>query len=836
MYPRFIYIILIGFCCLHVAYSGEYYWKVSNVKKLFNTPIGSVYKFPLSPDCIFYLGHSGKTNIERCQCSICNVLTDIVNAGVEINLEAPKTKKKQTRKRFLIMEFKIRAFPALSNKISDFSFEVVFSKNKIIGNPIYSIDSVIKIRSDRWMFDYASRVDGFARWKNDTATRNWWYNWNFHSDFDPYSIRIIYDQVTGNIGLDINDYLIIREWENGSNNRKNIFSKIKYIAIITAHRPGEENLRTDLLEISSPQIYYCNTENEILNLEKNHFAQYPYDQYYIIYNKQNTSVDDFFERIKKEKNPDIQYAYAMRFLYAQDTLFNPTLAIKLLRKAADKNHVLALYDLGLCYYRGYGVAPDYNKAERYLKKAESFYYEKAAALLLYMHWDIQKRKIFLNHDFYNNIHHFYKRYYKDYHLFEHDFDFVYNFFVGGNILTPMLSSKHLLFPNTLTFESKKQRNPIQFFRSKSDIHSLLYELNHGGKINISPLVLDQIAVETMGTDIFPMFLYHLYRQNRLVEFANVFSPQKDFYYSDSPLYLFIKYCHSNGLKLDLPLNANDIVRMNEVKFPASGRTYLSALSYLSALTFPSRTTEESRNDIGRKFFLKINECTYENRDAAYLLGKFYFYNDLPKDIKDKFSKNHTTLAAKYLSLAAKKGHPKAKLLLAELDISTIPTINSSNLSLKKQFDFLRRIDLGLYYRYLGLVLQKKRISDQAHAMFLKATQYGDFASFLPLALSEKNPANEKKYWQEWIKHDILNRKKDMLDPFSDFIYAEYDKWAIKPYFISVDQQSENFRKFSMEKFNSKVRVLSNVVNKIPTESKLSKSKRKNKIKFRKPSE
>ena len=153
--------------------------------------------------------------------------------------------------------------------------------------------------------------------------------------------------------------------------------------------------------------------------------------------------------------------------------------------------------------------------------------------MLYMHWDTRNRPTFLSHDFYNRIHRFYKKYYILYHLFEHDLEFVYSLFIGDNVLTPMLSAKYLLFPSTLTFESKFQRNPPQYFRSKSKIHSLLYDLRQGKRIKISPQMLDQIAEETVGTDIFPMFLYYLHRKNELAEYTNIFTPQKDFLYSDN---------------------------------------------------------------------------------------------------------------------------------------------------------------------------------------------------------------------------------------------------------------------------------------------------------------
>ena len=50
-------------------------------------------------------------------------------------------------------------------------------------------------------------------------------------------------------------------------------------------------------------------------------------------------------------------------------------------KAAKKYHVLALYQLGVCHWRGYGVAPDRKAAEKYLKESMRYGYPDAGVLL-----------------------------------------------------------------------------------------------------------------------------------------------------------------------------------------------------------------------------------------------------------------------------------------------------------------------------------------------------------------------------------------------------------------------------------------------------------------------
>ena len=86
----------------------------------------------------------------------------------------------------------------------------------------------------------------------------------------------------------------------------------------------------------------------------------------------------------------------MRYLYGDEKVFDTVKALQLFEKAARKRHLPALYQLGLCYWRGYGVMPDENKAIRYLREARDYGLPEAGALLLLMETEKRGRPWFFS--------------------------------------------------------------------------------------------------------------------------------------------------------------------------------------------------------------------------------------------------------------------------------------------------------------------------------------------------------------------------------------------------------------------------------------------------------
>jgi len=61
---------------------------------------------------------------------------------------------------------------------------------------------------------------------------------------------------------------------------------------------------------------------------------------------------------------------------------NNNLAVKYFTIAAEKNHVIAQYNLAMCYYHGYGVENDYMQAAKWFKAAEQGHADRQYALAM----------------------------------------------------------------------------------------------------------------------------------------------------------------------------------------------------------------------------------------------------------------------------------------------------------------------------------------------------------------------------------------------------------------------------------------------------------------------
>ncbi|MEI8246850.1 MAG: hypothetical protein WCI51_13540 [Lentisphaerota bacterium] len=121
-----------------------------------------------------------------------------------------------------------------------------------------------------------------------------------------------------------------------------------------------------LIEVSLPSVTLTDREEVLRDLPPlEPWAAYPYGGY-----------AEELKKLKMTNNPDLIYACAMRFLEGQDL----SLGVELLKKAAVKQHIFAMYQLGVCYYRGIGVEPDLKKSLEWLTHATEYDMPDAWAL------------------------------------------------------------------------------------------------------------------------------------------------------------------------------------------------------------------------------------------------------------------------------------------------------------------------------------------------------------------------------------------------------------------------------------------------------------------------
>lgn len=126
------------------------------------------------------------------------------------------------------------------------------------------------------------------------------------------------------------------------------------------------------LELSDPVVYFADEWEDLKKLPALSCREYPYRGY------------RDFPLKETRRNPDAWYAEAMEILYGSRRETHPQEGIKLLEKAARKDHALAEYQLGLCYYRGIGVEQDFKTAGKHLRQAFESKIGDAGKVLMYM--------------------------------------------------------------------------------------------------------------------------------------------------------------------------------------------------------------------------------------------------------------------------------------------------------------------------------------------------------------------------------------------------------------------------------------------------------------------
>ena len=147
----FCYILFLLFPFLFLGAEEERFpvvWEPSNgAEKLWTTPLGAVYRFPLcaSPDSVLYCYNHGRDPEE---CEFIRVLSNRIEGGI---LEAPfpKARKKGLReKRYVSIEFYIRAFPGCQKAESGhFDIRLLNSPQQIRGAAYESLNSILHLNS-----------------------------------------------------------------------------------------------------------------------------------------------------------------------------------------------------------------------------------------------------------------------------------------------------------------------------------------------------------------------------------------------------------------------------------------------------------------------------------------------------------------------------------------------------------------------------------------------------------------------------------------------------------------------------------------------------------------
>ncbi len=771
MIKSIIYLILIFTVQLCADTSGVRTgeWMTSQDEvKLFRTPIGYVYTLPRC------------AHIKIVHPSELTVLHERkygVDVKIDGLLQFSFLKNNEKNKRFVIIDFKVRSFAALpSDSTADFLFCLAFSAMDKIPLHTEYLNSMLSIASVGPPY-----FEARFRTKEEKVETDENYPY-LRPSFQPISFRIIIDLKDKNVAVSYNGQRITPSKRLESKAEK---WEIRSVGILVHGR--RTDLQNSRLEISPPVVRQFDSLEELERLPPFLFEPYPYNSYLSLERKKNMDKDDLIERARKHSNPDYQYVAAMKLIYGDKNFCDPVAAVDLLEKAVRQKHVLAMYQLGVCLYRGYGVVPDISKSLKYVQESAWYNYSKADALYWFIQWDSAYRPIFQSGHFMEIKREGLPEISK-YHVYDHDRGFVNLFRDNTSAYSPEISPKYSRFDDyAINWVNRDHRKkPLYFIdqainsgyapayaaKARRDKRLRLVndkfeeETNWPDKDNEFRQLLSE-GVRNGDKTVLPELMLELARKKQLP--AEYFSNENNQQFSRHALYQILFFHHLNpqfpGIADYLSDNSGEALSKLR-KINSADSELLQGLIKLvdkdpAKVTLKEIKTVESEAAEAFRHLLKA--ANMNNTVAQYLVGYYALREDLP-------SESIKIDARLFLERAARNGHPHAAMLMAEFEL------NRNNPA--KALEYLTKpceLNIGEAYYLRGNALGKMGNRKQEMLdSYQQAIHLGDHRGRRELALHSGPSASD--LWFNFIQADCKVRENDPCDPYYPDIYSNLYQW------------------------------------------------------------
>lgn len=321
-------------------------WKINGaVTKLYNTPMGEVFRFSTSP-CFKY----GQKKIYN---------EEIHSIQFELY---KNTKEQEEMQRFMVIDLKIRVFPA-SSEIENYNLLFSFTRSMNGASSIKKYCDINGIRSDELKnLDWEAPQAIHPKLSSKVKIHTWGGNIGiaFSPAYEIILMRLIIDTspngiISSNVNGELNIHRYGEHFPNGH------YPVRSFGILIEGHK---EKSRV-ILEVSRPKITFIDNEADLLELPPVKTEEYPYSGYM----KMSEDSKKRKQNLKRLKNPDEIYGNALHLLEGKDLQEGA----KLLTYIAKKHeHILAMNQLGICYWRGIGVKPDVKKALKWFKRSGKY--------------------------------------------------------------------------------------------------------------------------------------------------------------------------------------------------------------------------------------------------------------------------------------------------------------------------------------------------------------------------------------------------------------------------------------------------------------------------------
>lgn len=346
-----------------------YEWVPSgNVRTMYETPTGKVYRISGSESCDRDLWSTASTRSKAEMEAQNKRLSQTPDSEIGVNalnliLFGNDREKEDTKARYAVLEFSIRAFPVQKPKIkveksrnnglrslilqSSGNCESITSQSGInITYPgIYGVSRDLDFQFDRMIYNNTQTFRNSRQYINAPAPFHA-LDCNWFPMYTQTQCRIIIDRK--NIDFFAVDYSGVKKIVLRDARLRFSKSPLATFALTTANDA--------ILEVSSPTVRFME-ENDLRNLIPLKQTPYPYSLY----------ANDRKSKRRWGTNPDFNYAESMKQLYGKEQDWEK--GLKEMRQLSYKDHALAQFQAGCAYYRGIGCEIDLNKAESYFKDA-----------------------------------------------------------------------------------------------------------------------------------------------------------------------------------------------------------------------------------------------------------------------------------------------------------------------------------------------------------------------------------------------------------------------------------------------------------------------------------